>query len=47
MMVKSGRSVSLDIKYWQALEEYRKKHGLPSISAALEHILEKALKVKG
>ncbi len=39
--MKSGKSVSLEIKYWAALEEYRKKRGLPSISSALEEILSK------
>ncbi|MCS7094088.1 MAG: hypothetical protein RMJ18_02815 [Candidatus Aenigmarchaeota archaeon] len=38
--MKSSKSVSIDIKYWQALEEYRKKKGLASISSALEEILK-------
>jgi hypothetical protein len=41
MSVRSGKSVSLEIKYWQALEDYRRKKGLPSLSRALEEILEK------
>ena len=39
--MKSSKSISLDIKYWAAIEEYRKKRGLPSVSGALEEILEK------
>jgi metal-responsive CopG/Arc/MetJ family transcriptional regulator len=31
--------VSLDIKYWQALEDLRKKKGLSSLSNALEEVL--------
>ncbi|MCS7135292.1 MAG: hypothetical protein N3E38_01885 [Candidatus Aenigmarchaeota archaeon] len=38
--MKSSKSVSLEIKYWQALEDYRKKKGFPSVSAALEEILK-------
>jgi hypothetical protein len=43
--MKSAKSVSLDIRYWNALEEYRKKRGLSSISAAVEEVLSKQLKV--
>jgi len=38
--MKSSKSVSLDIKYWQALEEFRKKKGLSSLSSALEEVLK-------
>jgi predicted DNA-binding ribbon-helix-helix protein len=38
--MKSSKSVSLDLKYWQALEEIRKKRGLPSLSSALEEVLK-------
>jgi metal-responsive CopG/Arc/MetJ family transcriptional regulator len=38
--MKSSKSVSLDIRYWQALEEIRKKRGLPSLSSALEELLK-------
>jgi len=37
--MKSSKSVSLDIRYWQALEELRKKKGLSSLSSALEEVL--------
>jgi hypothetical protein len=39
--MKSNKSISLEIKYWTALEEYRKKKGLPSISSAMEEIVKK------
>jgi len=38
--MKSSKSVSLDIKYWQALEEIRRKRGLSSLSSALEEVLK-------
>jgi metal-responsive CopG/Arc/MetJ family transcriptional regulator len=38
--MKSSKSVSLDLRYWQALEEIRKKRGLPSLSSALEEVLK-------
>jgi len=43
--MRSAKSVSLDIAYWTAIDDYRKKRGLPSVSAALEEILSKQLKV--
>jgi hypothetical protein len=39
--MKSNKSVSLEIEYWEALEEYRKKKGLSSVSSAMGEILEK------
>lgn len=38
--MKSSKSVSIDIRYWQALEELRKKKGLNSLSSALEEVLK-------
>lgn len=38
--MKSSKSVSIDIKYWQALEDLRKKKGFNSLSSALEEVLK-------
>ena len=42
--MKSAKSISLDIKYWTYIEQYRKKRGLPSVSAAVEELLSRQIK---
>jgi len=38
--MKSSKSVSVDVKYWILLEEFRKEKGLSSLSQALEKVLD-------
>jgi hypothetical protein len=45
--MKSGRSVSLDLKIWAAIEAFRRKNDVPDISSAVEILLEKRLKDLG
>ncbi len=45
--MKSGKSVSLDIRIWLAIENYRQKNNLPDISSTVEHLLQKQLKDSG
>jgi len=40
--MKVGRSVSMDTKYWEAIEKYAKKKG-KKISYALEDMLDIAI----
>lgn len=44
--MKAGRSISLDTKIWDSLENYRKKHGLASVSSTMEKLLAEKLGVK-
>lgn len=45
--MKSGKSVSLDLAIWLAIENYRKKNNIRDVSAAVEALLKKALKDGG
>lgn len=45
--MKSGKSVSLDIKIWTAIESFRKKNNISNVSSAIEALLEKKLKELG
>lgn len=44
--MRAGRSVSLDTKVWQAVEDYKNQNGFADVSAAVEDIVKKFLKVK-
>ncbi len=46
MGTRAGKSVSLDMKIWEAIEEYRSKNELRNTSVALEEIVRVLLKVK-
>ena len=41
--MKSGRSISLDLEVWLAIDKYKKKHGIKDISTAVEEIVRKKL----
>lgn len=45
--MKSGKSLSLDIKVWSAIESFRKKNNISNVSSAIEALLEKKLKEIG
>ena len=44
--MRAGKSISLDMKVWEAIEEFRLKHGLRNTSVAIEEIIKNILKVK-
>ena len=45
--MKSGRSISLDLEVWLAVDKYKKKQGISDISSAVEFLLKKKLKELG
>jgi hypothetical protein len=45
--MKSGKSISLNLEIWAAIESFRKKNNISNVSSAIENLLEKKLKELG
>lgn len=45
--MKSGKSISLDLKVWMAVESFRQKSGIRDVSSAVEELLRRKLKELG